>query len=264
MPEAARERPERTNGSASPAIAIRDLHKSFGEHEVLRGIDLEIAAGEVVCIIGPSGSGKSTLLRCMNLLERPTNGTVYLFDDEITARAANLPAIRRRVGMVFQQFNLFPHMSALRNVMEGPVTVLGTGRAEARAKARALLAKVGVDEDRHDLKPGRLSGGQQQRIAIARALALDPEVMLFDEPTSALDPELVAEVLDTMRQLAEEGMTMVIVTHEMAFAKRVADRIAFIDGGRIVELGDARQVLSNPQSERLQQFLNLLYWGDNE
>jgi ABC-type polar amino acid transport system ATPase subunit len=212
-------------------------------------------------IVGASGSGKSTLLRCMNRLETPTRGTVDVLGVRITDKGVRLTDLRRRIGMVFQQFNLFPHLTALQNVAEGPITVLGTSKAEAFERARRLLDKVGV-LGRADERPKRLSGGQQQRVAIARALALDPEIMLFDEPTSALDPELRAEVLETMRTLAGEGMTMVIVTHEMGFARRVADRVVFIDDGRIVEQGDPRQVLNDPQSPRLQKFLNLLFWGD--
>ena len=243
-----------------PAVRVRDLHKSFGDHEVLKGINLDVAPKEVVVILGPSGSGKSTLLRCMNLLETPSRGTVDVVGHRITDRRAQLPEIRRQVGMVFQSFNLFPHMTALQNVAEGPVTVLGMPRKQAEVRARALLDKVGV-LPRAAEHPRRLSGGQQQRVAIARALALDPKVMLFDEPTSALDPELRAEVLDTMRQLASEGMTMVIVTHEIGFARRVADRVVFIDDGQIVEQGPPDRVLSHPESPRLQKFLNLLFWG---
>jgi len=246
---------------AAAAVVVRDLHKSYGDHEVLKGIDLTVAVGEVVVIVGASGSGKSTLLRCLNHLEVPTRGTVDVLGTRLTDPGTRLSDVRRRIGMVFQQFNLFPHMTALENVAEGPVTVLGLPRAEARERARALLEKVGV-LSRADEKPRRLSGGQQQRVAIARALALAPEVMLFDEPTSALDPELRAEVLETMRTLAAEGMTMVIVTHEMGFARRVADRVVFIDGGLVVEQGEPGAVLGNPQSPRLQKFLNLLFWGD--
>ncbi len=242
-------------------IQVRDLHKSFGDHEVIRGVDLDVAEGEVVTIIGPSGSGKSTLLRCLNLLEVPTSGSVRILGQEITAKGVKLAQVRRQVGMVFQSFNLFPHMTALENVMEGAVTVLGMDKREARSRAAALLEKVGVAE-RAEEKPSRLSGGQQQRVAIARALALEPKIMLFDEPTSALDPELRGEVLDSMKQLAAEGMTMVVVTHEMSFAERVADRVVFIDEGVICEQGQPKEVLQNPSSERLQRFLSVLLWGD--
>ncbi len=252
----------RRSGSASQqGIVVRDLYKSFGDHEVLRGIDLSVQFGEVVVVIGASGSGKSTLLRCLNRLETPTSGSVDIIGRRITDKGVRLPEVRRQIGMVFQQFNLFPHMTALENVAEGPVTVLGMNRVDATRRARALLEKVGVAQ-RADQLPRRLSGGQQQRVAIARALALEPKIMLFDEPTSALDPELRAEVLDTMRQLATEGMTMVIVTHEMGFAKRVADRTIFIDEGVIVEEGTPQHMLNDPQSPRLRKFLNLIFWGD--
>lgn len=240
-------------------IEVRGLHKSYGDNKILHGIDLDVAAGEVLVILGPSGSGKSTLLRCLNMLEVPTDGSVLVFGDDVTRRGADLVALRRRVGMVFQQFNLFPHMTALQNVMEGALGVLGMPKAKARARAEELLTRVGVAGRAHD-RPSRLSGGQQQRVAIARALALDPKVMLFDEPTSALDPELRAEVLDTMKALAAEGMTMVVVTHEMEFAKLVADRAVFIDHGRIVETGVPEEILTTPRSERLAQFLNVLRW----
>ena len=240
-------------------VEVRGLQKSFGMVEVLGGVDLDIQAGEVVVILGPSGSGKSTLLRCLNLLERPTGGSVRVLGTEITGRRPDLVGLRRRVGMVFQQFNLFPHRTVLQNVMEGPITVLKMDKAAARERAMALLTRVGVAE-KADVKPRRLSGGQQQRVAIARALALEPEIMLFDEPTSALDPELRSEVLDVMRSLADEGMTMAVVTHEMDFARRVAHRAVFLDGGRIVEQGDPRAMLAHPESARLQRFLNLVYW----
>ncbi len=243
-------------------VEVRDLRKRYGDHEVLKGIDLDVAEGEVVVIIGPSGSGKSTLLRCLNLLEQPTAGSVRILGQELTAKGVRLARVRREIGMVFQSFNLFPHMTALQNVMEGPVTVLGMGKREAEQRARGLLDKVGVG-DRAGLRPTRLSGGQQQRVAIARALALEPKVMLFDEPTSALDPELRAEVLEVMKQLAAEGMTMVIVTHEMGFARRVARRAVFIDQGVICEQGDPRTMLSDPRTDRLKRFLNVLFWGDD-
>ena len=240
-------------------IEVRGLHKSFGDNAILHGIDLDIAAGEVLVVLGPSGSGKSTMLRCLNMLETPTDGSIMVFGREVNRRGADLVALRRQVGMVFQQFNLFPHMTALQNVMEGAIGVLGLPKAQARSRADELLTRVGVASRAHD-RPARLSGGQQQRVAIARALALEPKVMLFDEPTSALDPELRAEVLDTMKSLASEGMTMVVVTHEMEFAKLVADRAVFIDHGRIVETGHPTEILTTPRSERLAQFLNVLRW----
>ncbi|GII87018.1 peptide ABC transporter ATP-binding protein [Sphaerisporangium siamense] len=245
-----------------PLIRIRNLHKRFGDNEVLRGVDLDVREGEVVTIIGPSGSGKSTLLRCVNLLEIPTSGEVHVLGQQINAKGARLDRIRREIGMVFQQFNLFPHMTVLANVIEGQRTVQRKSAREAEETARRMLAKVGL-EHKADAKPRQLSGGQQQRVAIARALAMNPKIMLFDEPTSALDPELRAEVLDTMRELAAEGMTMIIVTHEMGFARRVADRAVFIDGGLIVEDGPPGVILRRPETERLHQFLNVLLWGED-
>ncbi len=246
-----------------PIISVRSLRKCYGDVEVLKGVDLDVAPGEVVCIIGPSGSGKSTLLRCLNRLESTTAGEVWVLGRNIAAiRRKELTTVRRDIGMVFQQFNLFPHMDALHNVMEGQVSALGRDRDEARRVALAALAKVGL-EDFAAARPRSLSGGQQQRVAIARSLAMNPEVMLFDEPTSALDPELRAEVLDTMRALADEGRTMVVVTHEMDFARKVADRVVFIDGGTVVEQGDPRVVLTTPASERLHRFLNLVLWSDD-
>jgi ABC-type polar amino acid transport system ATPase subunit len=242
-------------------IQVRNLRKTFDSHEVLKGIDLDVGEGEVLVIIGPSGSGKSTLLRCLNMLEVPSSGTVRILGSQINARGASLTRIRREIGMVFQHFNLWPHMSVLENVMEGPMAVLRKSRSEAAALAYAQLRKVGLEE-KASARPSRLSGGQQQRVAIARALAMQPKVMLFDEPTSALDPELRAEVLDTMLKLAHEGMTMVIVTHEMSFARRVADRAVFLDGGVIVEQGDPREMLRQPRTERLHRFLNVLLWGE--
>ncbi len=235
-------------------ISICGLHKSFGDHEVLRGIDLEVAEGEVVCVIGPSGSGKSTLLRCINRLEEPTAGTVVVDGVEVTDPKVDLDRVRKRIGMVFQQFNLFPHKSAMGNVTLALETVLKMPRAEAEARARRLLERVGL-ADRAHTHPARLSGGQQQRVAIARALAMEPSVMLFDEVTSALDPELVGEVLGVMRSLADEGMTMLVVTHEMGFAREVADRVVFMDGGVIVEEGSPAQVLGAPTQERTRSFL---------
>ncbi|MFD4241780.1 amino acid ABC transporter ATP-binding protein [Streptomyces sp. NPDC058525] len=238
-----------------PEIRIRGLHKSFGDNHVLRGIDLDIARGEVVCVIGPSGSGKSTLLRCVNLLEEPNEGQVFVGDTEVTDLDVDIDAVRRRIGMVFQQFNLFPHVSVTENLTLPQRRVLGTDKARAAAVARENLERVGL-ADKAEAYPAQLSGGQQQRVAIARALSMGPEVMLFDEPTSALDPELVGEVLSVMRVLAGEGMTMMVVTHEMTFAREVADRVVFMDGGVIVEQGPASQVIANPRHERTRNFLN--------
>ena len=236
-------------------LRLEDVHKSFGDLHVLRGLNLHVDRGGVVCVIGPSGSGKSTLLRCINMLEPPDSGRIYLEGVEITGQhRREVDFVRRRVGMVFQQFNLFPHMTALRNVSLAQRTVLDRGDQEARAKSVELLSRVGL-ADKADEYPERLSGGQQQRVAIARALAMDPHVMLFDEVTSALDPELVKEVLDVMRKLASEGMTMVVVTHEMGFARDVADRVAFIDEGVVVEEGEARALLDDPREERTKRFL---------
>lgn len=242
-------------------ISVRGLHKSYGNVEVLKGVDLEVVRGEVVCIIGPSGSGKSTLLRCLNHLEVPTAGTVEMLGQKMDCTPKELSQIRRDIGMVFQQFNLFPHMTAVQNVMEGQRSALGRGVEESKAVALKALADVGL-ASHADARPQSLSGGQQQRVAIARSLAMNPKVMLFDEPTSALDPELRAEVLDTMRKLAGQDRTMVVVTHEMRFAKLVADRVVFIDDGVIVEQGEPNTVLSNPSTERLQRFLNLVLWGE--
>ena len=238
-----------------PMLVLDDIHKSFGKLHVLRGVNLSVGRGDVVCVIGPSGGGKSTLLRCINLLEPPERGSIRLEGRQIlSARKAELDYVRRRIGIVFQQFNLFPHMSALENVSVAQRTVLHRRSDEVDAKSRDLLEHVGLG-DKVDEYPDRLSGGQQQRVAIARALAMDPHVMLFDEITSALDPELVKEVLDTMRELAAEGMTMVVVTHEMGFARDVGDRIAFMDAGTIVEEGPPAEVLSNPREERTRRFL---------
>ncbi|WP_323180902.1 amino acid ABC transporter ATP-binding protein [Streptomyces sp. NBC_01142] len=242
-------------GTDGPEIEIRGLHKSFGDNEVLRGIDLEIARGEVVCVIGPSGSGKSTLLRCVNLLEEPTQGQVFVGGTEVTDLDVDIDAVRRRIGMVFQQFNLFPHVSVTENLTLPQRRVLRRNKARAAAVAKENLERVGL-ADKADAYPAQLSGGQQQRVAIARALVMGPEVMLFDEPTSALDPELVGEVLAVMRVLAAEGMTMMVVTHEMSFAREVADRVVFMDGGVIVEQGPAAQVVGDPQHERTRNFLN--------
>jgi polar amino acid transport system ATP-binding protein len=240
-------------------LTLKSVHKSFGHLEVLRGIDLDVAKGEVVCVLGPSGSGKSTLLRTINLLEPPELGSILLEGREITGKSSSdqRDYVRQRVGMVFQQFNLFPHKSALDNVRLAPEKVLGRGSGEARDKAESLLRRVGL-ADKLEEYPDRLSGGQQQRVAIARALAMDPHVMLFDEVTSALDPELVKEVLDVMRELASEGMTMIVVTHEIGFAKEVGTRVVFMDEGVIVEEGPPAQVLDSPQQERTRQFLGLV------
>jgi polar amino acid transport system ATP-binding protein len=252
------------SGGAS-MVSLRGVHKRFGDLEVLRGVDLEIKKGEVVCVLGPSGSGKSTLLRCVNLLEPPEEGDIHLEERSICKGPGSgsgeqgweLDFVRQRVGIVFQQFNLFPHKTALENVTLAQEKVLDRPSGEARAKGTELLERVGLGEKLNEY-PERLSGGQQQRVAIARALAMDPHVMLFDEVTSALDPELVKEVLDVMRELAEEGMTMMVVTHEIGFAREVADRIIFMDGGVIVEEGPPAQVLENPREERTKQFLGLV------
>ena len=236
-------------------IKVTGLKKSFGENHVLKGIDIEINAGEVVCVIGPSGSGKSTFLRCLNRLEEATEGQILVDGESITDPKANVDRIRRHMGMVFQQFNLFPHMSVLDNLTFAPVQLKLKTREEAEAKAKQLLARVGLAE-KVDAMPRSLSGGQQQRVAIARALAMEPDIMLFDEPTSALDPEMVCEVLDVMRELAREGMTMVVVTHEMGFAHDVADRVVFVDGGVIQEHGTPEEVLDNPQNPRTRSFLS--------
>jgi polar amino acid transport system ATP-binding protein len=237
-----------------PAIELRSLRKAFGTNEVLKGIDLVIAPKQVVCIIGASGSGKSTLLRCVNRLEEPTGGAVLIDGIDITHPDCDLDLVRTRIGMVFQQFNLFPHLTALGNVTLAQRRVLKRSEDEADEVARAMLERVGLAE-KADSYPAQLSGGQQQRVAIARALAMNPEMMLFDEATSALDPELVGDVLDVMRTLASEGMTMLVVTHEMGFARRVADHVVFMDQGVVCEQGPPDEVLGNPQTPRLQQFL---------
>lgn len=242
-------------------IKIKNLHKQFGDNHVLKGIDLEIEKGKVVVVIGPSGSGKTTLLRCLNVLETPTSGQVQienqLLDFSTKIKKKEVIKLREQTGMVFQSYNLFPHRTALENVMEGPLTVKGMSKSEAKQKAEQLLGKVGLRDKAH-YYPFQLSGGQQQRVGIARALAMDPKVMLFDEPTSALDPELVGEVLKVMKQLADDGMTMVVVTHEMNFARDVADEAIFMDGGVIVERGKPYELFSNPKHERTKQFLNLI------
>jgi len=242
-------------------IVVRDLHKQFGALQVLKGISLRVDKGKVVVIIGPSGSGKTTFLRCLNALEIPTGGIVRIGEVEIDfarkVERSQVVLLRKQTGMVFQSYNLFPHMTALENVMEGPVTVKKEARETARQKASRLLAKVGL-ADKLDHYPAQLSGGQQQRVGIARALAMEPQVMLFDEPTSALDPELVGEVLKVMKELAQEGMTMVVVTHEMSFARDVADEVIFMDQGVIVESGPPEQLFTQPREERTRQFLQRL------
>ncbi|WP_062236609.1 amino acid ABC transporter ATP-binding protein [Fictibacillus sp. FJAT-27399] len=236
-------------------IKVRNLKKSFGDLEVLKDINSEIKEQEVVCVIGPSGSGKSTFLRCLNKLEDITGGEVVVNGYNLVDPKVNINLVRQDVGMVFQQFNLFPHKSVLENVTLGPIKVRGMEPAKAKEKALALLSKVGLN-DKADSYPGQLSGGQKQRVAIARALAMDPKIMLFDEPTSALDPEMVGEVLEVMKQLAKEGMTMVVVTHEMGFAREVGDRVIFMDGGYIVEENIPSEIFGNPQHERTKSFLS--------
>lgn len=241
--------------SADGVVKIEGLHKWFGSHHVLKGIDFTVDRAEVVCIIGPSGSGKSTLLRCINLLERPQQGRVFVNGEDLLDPDCDIDAARRHIGMVFQQFNLFPHHSVLENCTVAPLTVLRKKREEAEEVARMNLERVGL-MDKVDAFPAQLSGGQQQRVAIARALSMEPNLMLFDEPTSALDPELVGEVLASMRQLAEAGMTMIVVTHEMAFAREVADRVVFMDGGVIIEQGAPDAVIGSPREGRTQNFLH--------
>lgn len=236
-------------------IEVRNLEKSFGDLKVLRGITEKIEDKEVVCIIGPSGSGKSTFLRCLNMLEEPTGGEIYLDGRRINEPEVNIDEVREKLGMVFQSFNLFPHMTVMDNITLAPVKVKGMSRREAEVKAKSLLETVGL-EDKADSYPASLSGGQKQRVAIARALAMDPEIMLFDEPTSALDPEMVGEVLNVMKELAEKGMTMIIVTHEMGFAREVADRVLFIDEGIVMEQGTPAEIFGNPKNDRTKNFLS--------
>ena len=236
-------------------IDVKNLHKYFGSLEVLKGIDCHIDKGECVCVIGPSGSGKSTFLRCLNLLETPTKGEIDIDDMHLTEKDFDVDAMRKRVGMVFQHFNLFPHLTILENVTLAPIRHKMMTEEQAKEKAMELLNRVGVG-DKADNYPAQLSGGQKQRVAIARSLALSPEVMLFDEPTSALDPEMVGEVLEVMKQLAQEGMTMVVVTHEMGFAREVANRVFFMDGGGILEEGTPEQIFDHPQEERTKAFLS--------
>jgi polar amino acid transport system ATP-binding protein len=243
------------NQSANVAIKVEDLYKSFGQLQVLQGISVEIPKGEVVAIIGPSGSGKSTFLRCLNLLEVPTSGKIYVDGIEITAPQTDVRKIRQNIGMVFQHFNLFPHKTVLKNIMYAPMQVKGISEQEARVIGMDLLSKVGL-ENKADVYPSRLSGGQKQRVAIARALAMKPDMIMFDEPTSALDPEMVKEVLTVMGDLAKSGMTMAIVTHEMGFAREVADRIIFLDGGKLAEDAPPAEFFSSPQCDRAKQFLD--------
>ncbi len=236
-------------------VVVKNLHKSFGDLDVLKGIDLEIDEGEVVCLIGPSGSGKSTFLRCLNRLEDSTDGTIEVDGFEISDKKLNINKVRENIGMVFQQFNLFSHLTVKKNIMLAPTDLKKMTKAEAEKKAMELLRRVGL-EDKANVYPRQLSGGQQQRVAIARALAMNPDIMLFDEPTSALDPEMVGEVLAVMRELAEQGMTMVVVTHEMGFARDVADRVIFMADGVIVEQGTPDEIFTNPKNQRTREFLN--------
>lgn len=235
-------------------IYVKDLHKSFGDLEVLKGIDQHIAPGEKVAVIGPSGSGKSTFLRCLNLLEQPTSGSIVIDGEDILEKGKDINRIRQKMGMVFQQFNLFPHLTVMKNITLAPMLLKKKPKAEAEQAAKVLLDRVGLLE-KADAYPAQLSGGQKQRIAIARALAMEPEIMLFDEPTSALDPEMVGEVLDVMTDLAKAGMTMVVVTHEMGFAREVSNRVLFMDGGVVLEEGTPAQIFDSPQHERTQSFL---------
>jgi len=238
-------------------VVVRDLYKSFGSLEVLKGISMEAREGDVICVIGPSGSGKSTFLRCLNMLEKPTSGTVIVDDHEMTHRHANLNKARRSIGMVFQQFNLFPHLTAKRNIMFAPVDLGIMHKHDAEKKAMELLNRVGLTE-KADSYPWQLSGGQQQRVAIARSLAMNPDVMLFDEPTSALDPEMIGEVLNVIKELAASGMTMIIVTHEMNFAREIASSVIFMEDGKILEQGRPAEVFQNPKEERTRKFLSLI------
>ena len=238
-------------------VVVRELHKSFGKLDVLKGISMDASEGDVICIIGPSGSGKSTFLRCLNMLEKPTSGTVIVDGHEMTSRNVNLNKARRSIGMVFQQFNLFPHLSAKRNIMFAPVDLGMMSKKDAEARALELLVRVGL-ADKADAYPWQLSGGQQQRVAIARSLAMNPDVMLFDEPTSALDPEMIGEVLNVIKELAATGMTMIIVTHEMNFCREIADMVIFMEDGKILEQGSPANVFQNPTEERTRKFLSLI------
>ena len=244
----------RTNANRKEKVVVKNLHKYFDDNEVLTGIDTVIYEGEVVCIIGPSGSGKSTFLRCLNKLEDATSGDIIIDGYDITHKKTNINKVRENIGMVFQQFNLFPNMTVVKNIMMAPVTLKKMSKEEAYEKAMALLRRVGLEE-KSEAFPGELSGGQQQRVAIARALAMNPDIMLFDEPTSALDPEMVGEVLDVMKELAREGMTMVVVTHEMGFAREVGDRVLFMADGVIMEEGTPGEIFAGPQNERTKDFL---------
>ncbi|MEP6789852.1 MAG: amino acid ABC transporter ATP-binding protein [Ramlibacter sp.] len=250
----------RLNCDQTPVLRFAGVHKRFGSFAALKGISGQVNRGEVVCFIGPSGSGKSTMLRCCNALEIMDEGEIFLDGESLRAPGLNASHIRRRMGMVFQGFELFPHMTALENITVGPTTVLGWSEEKARAKARELLVKVGLDS-KETSYPSALSGGQQQRVAIARALAMEPEVMLFDEPTSALDPETIGEVLNVMKRLADEGMTMVVVTHEMSFARRVANWVIVFDQGQVVEEGPPEQIFDHPLEERTRDFLSHLGWN---
>ena len=241
--------------SDNAKVVIQDLHKSFGSLDVLKGVDFSVAEGEVVCVIGPSGSGKSTLLRCINLLERPTSGMVLVDGIALTDKGVDINKARQNIGMVFQQFNLFPHLTVQANITLAPLDLKLMTKAEANEKALSLLRRIGL-EDKAGAFPRQLSGGQQQRVAIARALAMNPDVMLFDEPTSALDPEMVGEVLAVMKELAQGGMTMIVVTHEMGFARDVADRVVFMADGNIVEQGVPEEIFTNPKEPRTKEFLN--------
>lgn len=249
--------PAELPSAVSGFVAVEDVHKAYGKLEVLKGVSFSIEKGDVVCLIGPSGSGKSTLLRCINRLETPSRGRIVVDGEDITDPRADLPRVRREIGMVFQSFNLFPHRTVIENVMEGPRIVLRMNRKSARARGLELLAQVGLS-DKADEKPARLSGGQKQRVAIARALAMNPKLMLFDEPTSALDPELVNEVLNVMTDLARKGMTMVVVTHEIHFAERVADKVLMLDSGMIIEEGPPDQILHSASHPRTRTFLHQL------
>ena len=235
-------------------LVVKNLKKNFGENQVLKGIDEHIKQGEVVCVIGPSGSGKSTFLRCLNLLDEPTSGEIYLDGEQINAEKTDINKVRQKLGMVFQNFNLFPHKTVMENIILAPVNVLGKTAEESEITGLELLNRVGL-EDKKDAYPSSLSGGQKQRVAIARALAMNPEAMLFDEPTSALDPEMVGDVLEVMRDLAKKGMTMIIVTHEMGFAREVADRVIFMDEGYLIEEGSPENIFDNPKEERVREFL---------
>ena len=249
---------DKKNDSLQPLISVRGLQKSFGDLHVLRGVDQDITPGEKVVLLGPSGSGKTTFLRCLNLLEQPTGGSIVFEGEEITSPKCDINKVRQHMGMVFQSFNLFPHLSILKNIILGPTLLKGMNKGEAEDRAMALRRRVGLEE-KASAFPRQLSGGQQQRIAIVRALAMEPKVMLFDEPTSALDPEMVGEVLTVMTDLAKEGMTMVVVTHEIGFARSVADHVIFMDGGYIVEQGTPEAVLDDPQQPRTQDFLRKVF-----